>query len=92
MVKSIVTVVGQDKVGIIAGVSVLLAKYGVNILDINQTVMQEYFTMVMLVDTQGCLPPERTAIETMLAPASRAFSTSSLTTEAGRSTTSPAAI
>ena len=53
MVKSVVTVVGHDKVGIIAAVSVLLAKYGVNILDINQTIMQEYFTMVMLVDTQG---------------------------------------
>ena len=53
MVKSIVTVVGHDKVGIIANVAVLLAKYGVNILDINQTIMQEYFTMVMLVDTQG---------------------------------------
>ena len=44
---------GHDKVGIIANVAVLLAKYGVNILDINQTIMQEYFTMVMLVDTQG---------------------------------------
>lgn len=53
MVKSIVTVVGHDKVGIIAAVSALLARYGVNILDINQTIMQEYFTMVMLVDTQG---------------------------------------
>ena len=53
MVKSIVTVIGHDKVGIIANVAVLLAKYGVNILDINQTVMQEYFSMVMLVDTQG---------------------------------------
>ena len=53
MVKSIVTVVGHDKVGIIANVAVLLAKYGVNILDINQTIMQEYFTMVMLVETQG---------------------------------------
>ena len=50
--RAIVTVVGKDKVGIIANVAVLLAKYGVNILDINQTVMQEYFSMVMLVDTQ----------------------------------------
>ena len=53
MVKSIVTVIGHDKVGIIANVAVLLAQYGVNLLDINQTVMQEYFSMVMLVDTQG---------------------------------------
>ena len=40
--------------GIIARVATLLAEYGVNVLDISQTVMNEYFTMVMLVDVQGC--------------------------------------
>ena len=54
MKKAIVTVVGHDRVGIIARVATLLAEYGVNVLDISQTVMNEYFTMVMLVDVQGC--------------------------------------
>ena len=48
--NAIVTVVGQDKVGIIAAVCALLAEYNVNILDISQTVLQEYFSMIMLVD------------------------------------------
>ena len=51
--KAIVTVIGKDRVGIIAGVCSLLAKHGVNVLDISQTVMREYFTMIMLVDTAG---------------------------------------
>ena len=54
MKKAIVTVVGHDRVGIIARVATLLAEYGVNVLDISQTVMNEYFTMVILVDVQGC--------------------------------------
>ena len=49
--KAIVTVVGKDRVGIIASVCTLLAHYQVNILDISQTVMQGYFTMMMAVDT-----------------------------------------
>jgi ACT domain-containing protein len=48
--RAIVTVIGQDRVGIIAGVSAVLAREQVNILDISQTVLQEYFTMIMLVD------------------------------------------
>ena len=49
--KAIVTVVGKDRVGIIAGVCVKLAQYNINVLDISQTVMQGYFTMMMAVDT-----------------------------------------
>ena len=49
--KAIVTVVGKDQVGIIAGVCIKLAQYNVNVLDISQTVMQGYFTMMMAVDT-----------------------------------------
>ena len=48
--RAIVTVIGQDRVGIIAGVSNALAQKQVNIMDISQTIMQEYFTMIMLVD------------------------------------------
>ena len=50
--RAVVTVVGKDRVGIIAEVCSLLASCGVNILDINQTVMQDFFTMSMLVDTK----------------------------------------
>ncbi len=50
--KAIVTVVGNDKVGIIAKVSSKLAECDINILDISQTIMQDIFTMIMLVDTE----------------------------------------
>jgi len=50
--KAIVTVVGNDKVGIIARVSAKLAECEINILDISQTIMQDIFTMIMLVDTE----------------------------------------
>ncbi|MBQ2754553.1 MAG: ACT domain-containing protein [Clostridia bacterium] len=48
--KAVVTVLGSDKVGIIAKVTAVLAQYNVNILDITQTIMQNIFTMIMLVD------------------------------------------
>ena len=48
--NAIVTVVGQDKVGIIAAVCALLAEHNVNILDISQTILQGSFTMVMAGD------------------------------------------
>ncbi len=48
--KAIVSVIGKDRKGIIAKVSALLFEMEVNIEDISQTVMQEYFTMIMLVD------------------------------------------
>ena len=51
--KAIVTVTGRDKTGIIAGVSATLSALGVNILDISQTVLQDYFAMIMLVDLSG---------------------------------------
>lgn len=51
--KGIITIIGRDKVGIIAHVSTLLCNNNVNILDINQTVMREYFTMIMLVDLEN---------------------------------------
>jgi ACT domain-containing protein len=49
--KAVITVIGQDKIGIIYNVTSVLAEYDVNILDINQTIMQEIFTMIMVVDT-----------------------------------------
>lgn len=50
MKKTIVTVVGQDTVGIIARVCTYLAENNINILDISQTIVQEYFNMMMIVD------------------------------------------
>ena len=55
--RAIVTVIGKDRVGIIADVTALLAQYGVNVLDISQTVLQEYFTMITLVDAAQCTVP-----------------------------------
>ncbi len=55
--KAIVTVVGQDRVGIIASVCTQLAGYNVNVLDISQTVMQGYFTMMMATDISQCTIP-----------------------------------
>lgn len=50
MKKSIITVVGKDTVGIIAKVCTYLAESHINILDISQTIVQDYFTMMMIVD------------------------------------------
>ena len=52
--KAIVTVVGQDQVGIIAGVCNTLAADNINVLDISQTIMQGFFTMMMVVDLSAC--------------------------------------
>ncbi len=51
--RAIVTVMGMDCPGIIAKVSTCLFEHGVNILDINQTIMENIFTMVMLVETSA---------------------------------------
>jgi ACT domain-containing protein len=48
--RAIITVIGKDRKGIIAGISTELSNAGINILDISQTIMQEYFVMIMLVD------------------------------------------
>ena len=50
MTRAIITVVGKDTVGIIAKTSAHLAKNKINILDISQTVVQDYFNMMMIVD------------------------------------------
>ena len=50
MKKTIITVVGKDTVGIIAKVCTYLADNQINILDISQTIVQDYFNMMMIVD------------------------------------------
>ncbi len=53
MKKTIITVVGKDTVGIIAKVCTYLAENRINILDISQTIVQDYFNMMMIVDTNN---------------------------------------
>lgn len=53
MEKVIITVVGKDKVGIIAEVCIYLSNNGVNILDISQTIVDEFFNMMMIVNIGG---------------------------------------
>ncbi|WP_294366927.1 ACT domain-containing protein [uncultured Clostridium sp.] len=48
--KAILTVIGKDKIGIIAGVSNELQRLNINILDVNQTIIGEFFTMIMMLD------------------------------------------
>ncbi|KUO52462.1 MAG: hypothetical protein APF76_05360 [Desulfitibacter sp. BRH_c19] len=51
--KIVITVVGKDRVGIIAAVTGVLADTHVNILDISQTIMQNFFTMILVADTNS---------------------------------------
>lgn len=51
--KAVITVIGVDKVGIIAKVSGMLAEENINILDINQTIMDNLFTMIMYADIKN---------------------------------------
>ncbi len=65
--KAIVSVFARDRIGIIADVCVLISSMSVNILDLNQTIMNGFFTMVMLVDTSTTDTPFdeiRAALET----------------------------
>ncbi|CCY92123.1 MULTISPECIES: ACT domain-containing protein [unclassified Phocaeicola] len=57
MNKAIITVVGKDTVGIIARLCSYLAENNVNILDISQTIVQEYFNMMMIVDMANIQKP-----------------------------------
>lgn len=51
--KAVLTVTGKDTVGIIAKVSGACAAYGANIIDISQSVLRDYFAMIMLADIDG---------------------------------------
>lgn len=63
--KAVVTVTGKDKVGIIATASAECAKHGANILDISQSVLKEYFAMIMLVELDGLTTDFKTFAENM---------------------------
>lgn len=53
MNRTIITVIGKDRVGIIAKVCTYLAENNINVLDINQSIVQGFFNMIMIVDAQG---------------------------------------
>ena len=55
--KAVITVTGKDNVGIIAGVSSICAQKGANILDITQSVLGDFFAMIMLADIQSLTIP-----------------------------------
>lgn len=60
MKKTIITVIGKDTVGIIAKVCTYLAENQVNVLDISQTIVQDFFNMMMIVDANKASKPFET--------------------------------
>lgn len=54
MSNSVITVIGKDRVGIVYDVSKILAENQINIVNISQQLMDDYFTMIILVDTSKC--------------------------------------
>lgn len=54
MNNAVLTVIGKDRVGIVYEVAKLLAEKNINIVNISQQLMDDFFTMIVLVDTQGC--------------------------------------
>ena len=65
--KAVVSVIGRDSVGIIAKISAGCAKYSANIVDISQTVLTEYFTMMMIVDIDNLSIPFNEFVDKMTA-------------------------
>ena len=65
--KAVITVTGKDSVGIIAKVSTECAKYDANIVDISQSVLSEYFAMIMLADIDNLKLPFSEFVDVMSA-------------------------
>ena len=63
--KAIVTVIGKDRVGIIASICQILSRHNVNVLDISQTILEGNFTMIMVVDTSACDIPFSDLVTTL---------------------------
>ena len=55
--KAVITVIGKDTVGILAGVAGVCAAHGANVIEVTQSVMQDMFAMIMMVDITGCTVP-----------------------------------
>jgi ACT domain-containing protein len=67
IMKAVISVTGRDTIGIISGVSDICSRRTVNILDISQTVLQEYFSMIMLVDIDRLSVPFPTFVDELSA-------------------------
>lgn len=52
--KAVITVIGRDTVGVVAKVSAVCAELNINIEDVSQSIMQDMFCMIMLVNLNGC--------------------------------------
>lgn len=55
--RAVITVIGKDMVGILAKVSTVCAENGVNVLEVTQSILQEMFAMIMMVDISGSTVP-----------------------------------
>lgn len=65
MKKAIISVIGEDKVGIIYGVTKILSENNINVLDISQTILQNMFTMMMIVDVENAASDFGTISDTL---------------------------
>lgn len=63
MSRSVITVIGKDRVGIVYDVSKILAEHRLNILNISQQLMDDFFTMIILVDTAQCPQPRQAMLD-----------------------------
>lgn len=70
MNNSVITVIGKDRVGIVYDVSKILAENRINILNISQQLMDDFFTMIILVDTSKC-PKSRQEVLDLFAEESK---------------------
>ncbi|MDF7675442.1 ACT domain-containing protein [Neisseriaceae bacterium ESL0693] len=68
---SVLTVIGKDRIGIVAEVATFLAQHQINIINISQQLMDDYFTMIILVDLAEC-PQNRTELTQLLMQQSKA--------------------
>lgn len=63
--KAVITVIGKDTVGILAGVSGECANKGANVIEVTQSVMQDMFAMIMMVDITNCTVPFKELSESL---------------------------
>ena len=73
MSHSVLTVIGKDRIGIVYDVAKLLAEHQINILNISQQLMDDYFTMIILMDTEKC-PQSRSEMLDVFAQAGERLS------------------
>ncbi len=71
MSHSVITVIGKDRVGIVYDVSKILAENRLNILNISQQLMDDYFTMIILADTAACTKSREEMLELFAAEGAR---------------------